>query len=135
MAQRKKEIRQKKLLERAQKRKQAGEGDDDKNEEKIEVEELSPVKLNSNSNGLPNPMQQQKNKPVGVREESDVNNKEEPFPELMDPFAENRSDDGNLEGNLEYTDQVIQQLRSGVSENNFEDPELAAAIAASLEMM
>jgi hypothetical protein len=26
-------------------------------------------------------------------------------------------------------------LRSGVSEDNFEDPELAAAIAASLEMM
>ena len=54
----------------------------------------------------------------------------------MDPFAENRiDDDGNLEGNIEYTDQVIQQLRSGVSENNFEDAELAAAIAASLEMM
>ena len=83
-------------------------------------------------------MQQQKNKkkPVGVRDEGDVNIKEEPFPELEDPFADNRGDDGNLEGcNLEYTDQVIQQLRSGVSEDNFEDPELAAAIAASLEMM
>ena len=41
-------------------------------------------------------------------------------------------DDGNLEGNQEYTDQVIHQLRQ---EENFDDPELAAAIAASLEQM
>lgn len=53
-------------------------------------------------------MQQQKinKKPVGIREENDINLREGPFPELQDPFAVDH-EDGNLEGNLEYTDQVI----------------------------
>ena len=57
-------------------------------------------------------MQSQKinKKPVGIRDESDINLREDPFPELQDPFAMGH-DDGVLEGNQEYTDQVIQQLR------------------------
>ena len=57
-------------------------------------------------------MQSQKinKKPVGIRDESDINLRDDPFPELQDPFAMGH-DDGVLEGNQEYTDQVIQQLR------------------------